>query len=425
MISKQVISKILNEHSYLILENYNVDDIKYFKDYEQEYLFIKEHYEKYGSVPDRESFIDKFPDFNIINVREPDSYLVRKLREDKLREDGVKVVYRIAELIEAGDIEGALDYGESAFGRVERSNTINSIDIFKEAKARLELFDNKVDNPESYFIPTGMAEIDSAIGGYERSEEFVIWAANTGKGKSWLLLNTTKQAALNGERIGFISPEMSGHKLGYRLDTLLSNESNSALVKGKKDYIDYNKYVEHIDWLSTKEGFFVSTPNDFDNKITPSKLKQYIKQNNLTMLVIDGILYLSNDGNSKMNSPALELETISQNLKSLSDEMKVPIICAHQMNKDNTTKSDIKNVAYSYGIVRSATKVFLIEQEDGKLDITLAKNRDDEDSKVFSYLWTIDKGIFKNISQTDNTGVKDDFIKLNKNKFGDGDTNVF
>ena len=65
MIQCQALNKILStkDFSLVIINNLNEE---FFSDYKDEFRFIKEHVDRYGSVPDYESFVAKFPDFDVI-----------------------------------------------------------------------------------------------------------------------------------------------------------------------------------------------------------------------------------------------------------------------------------------------------------------------------------------------------------------------
>lgn len=424
LISKQVISKILNERSYSLLEDYNVNSDEFFRDYENEYNFIKHHYEKYGVVPDKASFLDKFPDFSILDVKEPDRYLVDKLHEERLNDNLVSVVNNIAELVMAGFGSDATEYALKAFSELEIHSDITYKDLFADAMERFERFDSVSEEKEKYFVPFGIKELDDYFGGMERGEELILIGARTGVGKSWFLMKLCTEAAMRGERVGIVSPEMGVNKLGYRMDTIITHMSNNALVKGKKHEIDKDSYREYIEDISKRSGFIVATPKDFDNRITVSKLKTFIKQNKLTMLAVDGIIYIEDETGRKNDTRTIALGNIAVGLKLLSDELKLPIVVALQLNKDGEKKAELTAIRDSDAISHSATKVFMLEVEDEILKLTLPKGRDD--SKVeFEYVWNIDKGIFKNVSQTDNTNTKEGFIKVNKNKFNDDLTSVF
>ena len=82
MIQLQVLNKILKDKdsSMIVLNNLTED---YFSEYSDEFNFIKNHLDRYGYVPDLESFLNRFSDFEVINVEEKHSYLMSELVSDK------------------------------------------------------------------------------------------------------------------------------------------------------------------------------------------------------------------------------------------------------------------------------------------------------------------------------------------------------
>ena len=82
MIQLQVLNKLLDSKdiSFLTLNNITSD---YFSDYKDEFNFIKDHIDKYGKIPDKETFVSKFPNFDIIQVNEDNNYLIDELYNDK------------------------------------------------------------------------------------------------------------------------------------------------------------------------------------------------------------------------------------------------------------------------------------------------------------------------------------------------------
>ena len=60
----------------------SIDDT-FFSDYTSEYKFIREHISQYGQIPDKLTFVNKFPDFDIIEVTENPNYLVDELYNDR------------------------------------------------------------------------------------------------------------------------------------------------------------------------------------------------------------------------------------------------------------------------------------------------------------------------------------------------------
>ena len=82
MIQLQCINRILNDKndSFITANNLNSS---FFSDYTQEFNFIINHLNSYGNIPDKTSFLTKFPNFDIIDVQETDQYLISELYKDK------------------------------------------------------------------------------------------------------------------------------------------------------------------------------------------------------------------------------------------------------------------------------------------------------------------------------------------------------
>ena len=86
MIQEQVLNYILNtKDSSLIILN-RLDD-SFFPNYKNEWNYIVNHFNTYGVIPDKESFLNSFPDFDLINVNELLQYLVDEYSELRQKAD--------------------------------------------------------------------------------------------------------------------------------------------------------------------------------------------------------------------------------------------------------------------------------------------------------------------------------------------------
>ena len=83
MVVLQLLNKILKTSNFDIVLNHNLTK-EMFSDYENEFEFIYNHFNKYGKVPDKETFLNEFPEFNILEVAETDKFLIEKLNEEYL-----------------------------------------------------------------------------------------------------------------------------------------------------------------------------------------------------------------------------------------------------------------------------------------------------------------------------------------------------
>lgn len=401
MVALQIISQILQTQDLSIIENNNLT-VEFFPEYQEEYNFIIEHYKEYKNVPDRATFLGNFPDFEIVEVNESEKYLVDTIREENLYYKTVPVVQNIAKLMKT-DSNEAVEYMIQAMKDLEPNYRSGGVDIIQQAMDRYDAFIDRRDNQENWFFTTGFEELDDVIHGINRTEELMVIFARLNQGKSWILEKICTHIWEIGFNVGYISPEMGELSIGYRFDTLHKNFSNNGLMWGKKDFDD-KKYAEYIKELQQhKNKFIVATPLDFKNNITVTKLKHFIKQYNLDMLAIDGITYLSDERGKRNDNKTTSLTNISEDLKSLNMELKVPILVVVQANrsgvvdKDSDDLPELESIRDSDGIGHNATIVLALKQgPDGVITLQVKKQRNGRVGDKISYLWNPDIGEFIN-----------------------------
>lgn len=394
MVSLQILNKIISTKDISIITDNNLT-IDYFLEYEDEYSFIKEHFDNYKNVPDTETFINKFPDFELLEVNESDRYLVDAIREEYLYSKSVPVIKKAAELLKS-DSNEASRYLQSELVNLTPNYTTPYVDII-HSNSRVEMFEDKSNNKDKWFIPTGFEELDDIIYGWQCGEEFVVIFARTGIGKSWVLVKTVQHAWEIGKNVGYVSPEMSADKIGYRFDTLNNHFSNMALVRGDKSKVSIDEYRQYNEKLAEHNNrILVSTPMDFNKQVTVGKLRTFVQSNNLDMLAIDGITYMTDERYKRGDNKTTSLTNISEDLMALSCELKIPILVVVQSNRGGTEKDtpDLEDIRDSDGIAHNATKVISLNQKEEALVMKIKKNRDGKIGDKLTYLWDIDLGEF-------------------------------
>lgn len=394
MVSLQILNKIISTKDISIITDNNLT-IDYFLEYEDEYSFIKEHFDNYKNVPDTETFINKFPDFELLEVNESDRYLVDAIREEYLYSKSVPVIKKAAELLKS-DSNEASRYLQSELVNLTPNYITPYVDII-HSNSRVEMFEDKSNNKDRWFIPTGFEELDDIIYGWQCGEEFVVIFARTGIGKSWVLVKTVQHAWEIGKNVGYVSPEMSADKIGYRFDTLNNHFSNMALVRGDKSKVSIDEYRQYNEKLAEHNNrILVSTPMDFNKQVTVGKLRTFVQANNLDMLAIDGITYMTDERYKRGDNKTTSLTNISEDLMELSCELKIPILVVVQSNRGGTEKDtpDLEDIRDSDGIAHNATKVISLNQKEEALVMKIKKNRDGKVGDKLTYLWDIDLGEF-------------------------------
>ena len=412
MIQLQLLSYILQSGDDSILDR-NLVTRDYFVGYEAEYDFIQSHKNRYGNVPDKATFLTKFPDVELVECHESETYLIDTLREERLYYQSIPVVQKVAELLKK-DANEAAEYMITAIKDLQPEYHLGGVDIVATANDRYEKFVERKEHQNQWFFTTGFEELDDLIHGIEREEELFVIFARTNQGKSWLLEKMCTHVWQIGFNVGYISSEMSATSIGYRFDTLHKNFSNTGLMWGKED-IEDSEYKEYIDSLpSAKNKFMVATPIDFDNQITVPRLKNWVKQYKLDLVAIDGITYMSDSRGKRGDNKTTTLTNISEDLMSLSMELKIPVLIVVQANRtgvvqdDNDGTPELDSIRDSDGISHNASKVLSIRQtKDHILKMEVKKQRFGGVGGKLNYQWNINTGEFIYIPAEDDAQPKE------------------
>lgn len=427
MIALQILNKVLEDKKIDFILNNNLD-VDYFIGYTEEYSYILDHYNKFKKVPDKETFLSLFPEFNLVTVEETDKYLLETINEEFLYYKSVNVLQKTADLLKTNSVD-AIDYLNAELKNLRSSNSCKGKDIIKTAKDRLDIYKNKLKGEDHFYITTGFEELDAIIHGWSKGEELVIFFARIGQGKSWVLVKSLAHAWQIGYRVCLISPEMSAEKIGYRFDTLQQNFPNSSLVWGKQ----LDNYNEYIDDLKDKENpFFVLTPADFQRKITISKIKQFCEINKIDILGIDGMTYLTDERRKNNDNKTITLTNIAEDLFALSSELQIPVLTVIQSNRDGVRENekgtpDIENIRDSDGPAQNATKIIALKQTGAGIEFGVKKHRDGMTGGKLIYYWDINTGVFNYIPSSDDNfdrSKRTEKVKEIKKSFKDG-TEVF
>lgn len=228
MVVLQILNKVIKTSDISLITDNNLSK-EMFIEYESEFDFIWNFYITYGKVPDKETFLSKFNDFNLIDVTESDKFLIEQINEEYLYYKTVPVVQTVADLLKSNS-DDAVNYLLKEIPNLTSLQRTEGIDIIEKSELRLAEYKKKMDGNSSSYISTGFEELDDVFKGFAKGEELVVLFARIGQGKSWILNKMLSHAWEVGCNVGLISPEMSANKIGYRFDTLVKHFSNKNLV---------------------------------------------------------------------------------------------------------------------------------------------------------------------------------------------------
>lgn len=395
----------------------------YFSDYKNEYNWIISHINTYGNCPDIHTFVSKFPDFDVIEVKENNRYLLDELCSDYNKRKLAKVFNKVRDLLNQDKVDEAMKVYTNAASDVSESTHMDVVDIFHNT-SRYDSYVDRCDDFNKFYIKTGFNELDECIGGWDRNEELATIVARPGVGKSWVLHKVALAAAEQGLTVGIYSGEMSEKKVGYRIDTLISHISNSAIMRGNDSVsVEYKKYMEELP-NKFKGTIKVLTPAMINGVAGVTALRAFVEKEKLDILCVDQHSLLEDDRHAR--NPVEKAANISKDLKNLQVLKKIPIIAVSQQNRESTEMGQsTANVAQTDRISQDSTVLVFLEQKDNVLTLNLVKARDAVNGKKLQYAIDLNKGIFTFIPNENSPSVQQISQELIEDFQEVGDDNTF
>ena len=397
MITNQVINYILDTKDTSLIVLNNLTD-KYFSDYKKEFDFILDHLNKYGNIPDKETFVNAFPNFDLVKVSETPNYLIEELFKEYRTSKLAQTFNSVRKLLIDGDVDKAVNLYQKASEEINTSVALNTVDILKDT-SRFNAYEERTTSFDKYYVRTGFPELDAILGGWDREEELAVIIARTNKGKSWINLKMALAAAEQGLNVGIYSGEMSERKVGYRIDTLLQHIPNSALIHGSISVRDdYKTYIENLP-NRLKGSIKVLTPKMINGSAGVNALRAFIEKDKLDILFIDQHSLLEDDRGAK--NPVERASNISKDLKNLQVLKRIPIIAVSQQNRtkndDDSDNIDTTQIAQSDRIGQDATVIIGItrdKKDNSLLTLHLVKSRDSVVGNKITYRTDFNTGTF-------------------------------
>ena len=229
-------------------------------------------------------------------------------------------------------------------------------------------------------VPTGFKDLDDTLAGMQKSN-LLILASRPGIGKTSLALNISQNLAVKYKRpVGFFSLEMSKEELVDRLLVAQADIDAWRLKTGKLTEDDFTK-------LSNAMGELAEAPLYIDDTPALSILEMRTKARRLQveagidLLVVD---YLQLARSRQLENRVQEVSEISQGLKNLARELKIPILAISQLSRaveqrGGQKKPQLADLREAGSIEQDADVVMFLWREEEEntenINLDIAKHR--------------------------------------------------
>ncbi len=317
------------------------------------------------------------------------------------------------------DLETLLDSAEQKLFSVSqkylKQNFVSISEILHETFDRLDELHREKGKLRG--VPTGFTDLDSKLGGLQKSD-LVILAARPSMGKTSMALDIIRNVAVQHKKgVAIFSLEMSKDQL---VDRLLSAEAEVDLWKMRTGRLsdfgadnDFERIGHALGRLS-EAPIFIDDQGALNIMELRTKARRLQAEHDLDLIVVD---YLQLMQGHATDNRVQEVSEISRSLKVLAKELNIPILALSQLSRaveqrGGDKKPQLSDLRESGSIEQDADVVMFIyrdEMYNGKdskkphiAEILIRKHRNGPTGEVELY-FDGDKTSFKNLAKTPST----------------------
>ncbi len=289
------------------------------------------------------------------------------VRDAHIRRELISASAKITELSfdEVKGIGDVVDNAESLLFNIAQEGISTAFvhikDLLKDAYERAE----RADKDEAFLgISSGFKDLDNILGGFQKSD-LIILAARPSVGKTSLALDFLRTAGLTDKKkVVMFSLEMSNTQIVDRLLGMQAGIPFWDIRTGKMNDEKFVKLADSMGQLADAEIYIDDKPGQSILEIR-TKARRLALEQGVDLIIVD---YLQLMHGTHRDNRVLEVQEISQGLKNLARELKVPVIALSQLSRAieqrNTRRPQLSDLRESGSIEQDADVVMFIDREE-------------------------------------------------------------
>ncbi len=235
-------------------------------------------------------------------------------------------------------------------------------------------------------VPTGFSELDSYIGGFNKSD-LILLASRPGMGKTSIVLNMALTAARRTQKtVAVFQLEMSKEQIASRLLSSLALVDSKKLRMGNLDGEDWRRMAGANEILHSLPILI-----DDNSGITVAEMKAKCRRlgGQLGLIVIDYLQLMHSPKHT--DNRVQEVADISRSLKIMAKDLNVPVLCCSQLSRGPEGRQNkrpmLSDLRESGSIEQDADIVMFLYRDDyyndkpnekNMAELIVAKNRHGE-----------------------------------------------
>jgi replicative DNA helicase len=225
-------------------------------------------------------------------------------------------------------------------------------------------------------LPTGFADLDKMTSGLQPGDMVVI-AARPSMGKTSLAMNVAEYVAVEANLpVGVFSLEMTSESLVMRMLCSLARVNGRTIRDGFISEGDFRRLTAAASKLGRAPIHIDDTPGLSILQLR-ARARRMWQQHGIKLVIIDYLQLLHSTSKKAADSRQQEVAELSNGVKALAKELKVPVIVLCQLNreleKDKDRKPKLSDLRESGAIEQDADLVGLLykpaqEEDDQRRD---------------------------------------------------------
>lgn len=256
------------------------------------------------------------------------------IKEEATKRGLISVGTKIAEdaFKEQSEISDLLDKAEASIFAISQGHNIKGFTAIKESLAEsFDRIDELHKKGTGYRgIRSGFTDLDNVLSGMQPSN-LLILAARPGQGKTAMVVNMAQNIAVEQKiPVGIFSLEMSQEELVDRLLVGQADVDAWRLKTGKLAETDFTKLSQAMGELADAPIFIDDTPGITISEMR-TKARRLQLEHGIKLLIVD-YLQLADPGR-RYDNRVQEVSIVSQGLKNLARELKVPVLAVSQLSR--------------------------------------------------------------------------------------------
>lgn len=258
-------------------------------------------------------------------------------------------------------------------------------------------------------VPTGFRDLDNKLAGMQDSN-LLILASRPGQGKTSMALNIAQYVAVvAGLPVGIFSLEMSQEELVDRLLVGQADIDAWKLKTGRLDEKDFDRLSLAMGELAEAPLFIDDTPGATISEMR-TKARRLQIEHGLKLLIVD---YLQLIKGRNLENRVQEVSEISQNLKNLARELKIPVLAISQLSRAveqrGTKRPQLADLRESGAIEQDADVVMFLWREDmerpEQVTLDIQKHRNGPTGEI-NLVFRADRTKFYGLEKTRKTAAE-------------------